>query len=81
MNVAREQPGGGWGPYVIALAPNGARKGACALTATALGGHSRVGFENNIHLGDGMVAPGNAALDRPVADAGFVRERFRVAAS
>jgi uncharacterized protein (DUF849 family) len=70
----------------------GARESACALTAAALGGHSRVGFENNIHLGDGSIAPDNAALvaqcrqgtvsiGRPVADAGYVRESFWVAAS
>jgi len=70
----------------------GARENACALTAAALGGHGRVGFENNIHLGDGTVAPDNAALvaqcrrgvesvGRPIADAGFVRESFWVAAS
>ncbi len=40
----------------------GAREGTVALTAAVLGGHSRVGFENNLLLGDGRVAPGNAAL-------------------
>lgn len=40
----------------------GAREGTVALTAAVLGGHSRVGFENNVRLGDGSVAPGNAAL-------------------
>ncbi len=40
----------------------GAREGACALTAAALGGHVRVGFENNLHLADGAIAPDNAAL-------------------
>jgi len=40
----------------------GAKEGAVALTAAVLGGHSRVGFENNLRLGDGRVAPGNAAL-------------------
>lgn len=40
----------------------GAKEGAVALTAAVLGGHSRVGFENNLRLGDGSVAPGNAAL-------------------
>jgi uncharacterized protein (DUF849 family) len=33
-----------------------------------LGGHVRVGFENNLHLPDGSVAPDNAALVRGVAD-------------
>ena len=40
----------------------GAREGACGLTAAALGGHVRVGFENNTRLSDGSVAPDNAAL-------------------
>lgn len=40
----------------------GAKEGAVALTAAVLGGHSRVGFENNVLLGDGTVAPDNAAL-------------------
>jgi len=40
----------------------GAKEGTVALTAAVLGGHSRVGFENNLLLGDGRVAPGNAAL-------------------
>lgn len=40
----------------------GAQEGLVALTAAVLGGHSRVGFENNFLLADGRVAPGNAAL-------------------
>ena len=40
----------------------GAKEGTVALTAAVLGGHSRVGFENNLLLGDGRIAPGNAAL-------------------
>ena len=40
----------------------GAKESAVALTAAVLGGHSRVGFENNLLLGDGRVAPNNAAL-------------------
>ena len=45
-----------------AMCAFGAREGACALTAAALGGHVRVGFENNLHLADGAIAPDNAAL-------------------
>ena len=46
----------------------GRREAACALTAAALGGHIRVGFENNLHLPDGTTAPDNAALVRVVAE-------------
>ena len=62
----------------------GARENACMTTAAALGGHARLGFENNLWLSDGAVAPDNAALitqfceslallGRPVADANQVR--------
>lgn len=40
----------------------GPRETACAVAAAALGGHARVGFENNLHLPDGGLAPDNAAL-------------------
>ena len=40
----------------------GPRETACAVTAAGLGGHARVGFENNLRLPDGSVAPDNAAL-------------------
>jgi len=40
----------------------GALEGACALTSAALGGHSRIGFENNLLLASGDIAPDNAAL-------------------
>lgn len=45
----------------------GPKEAACALTAAALGGHARVGFENNLFLPDGQVAPDNAALVASVA--------------
>lgn len=62
----------------------GPKETACALTAAALGGHARVGFENNLFLPDGEVAPDNAALvaavargaaalGRPLADAAAAR--------
>lgn len=35
---------------------------ACAMATAALGGHARVGFENNLHCADGRLAPDNAAL-------------------
>lgn len=45
-----------------ALCAFGPLEGACCLTAAALGGHCRVGFENNLRLADGSLAPSNAAL-------------------
>ena len=62
----------------------GPREAACAVTAAGLGGHARVGFENNLHLPDGSLAPDNAALvaaaargaaaiGRPLADAAAAR--------
>jgi len=35
---------------------------ACAVTAAALGGHARIGFENNLYLADGRMAASNAEL-------------------
>ncbi|MEJ2027670.1 MAG: 3-keto-5-aminohexanoate cleavage protein [Limibacillus sp.] len=40
----------------------GAKEAACGGAALCLGGHVRVGFENNLLLGDGSQAPRNAAL-------------------
>jgi uncharacterized protein (DUF849 family) len=62
----------------------GVRELACAVTAAALGGHVRVGFENNLYLPDGSLAESNAELvaatvgaakmiDRPLADADTLR--------
>jgi uncharacterized protein (DUF849 family) len=51
-----------------AMCAFGAGEHACAATATALGGHVRVGFENNMLLKDGSPAPDNAALVRQAAD-------------
>jgi uncharacterized protein (DUF849 family) len=44
----------------------GKQECACVLTSAALGGHARVGFENNLYLADGSLAPDNAALVRQV---------------
>lgn len=49
----------------------GRREADCALTSARLGGHVRVGFENNLHLPDGTLAPDNAAL--VAATAGLLR--------
>jgi uncharacterized protein (DUF849 family) len=70
-----------WHWAVCAFGP---KEGSVALTAAVLGGHSRVGFENNLLLGDGRLAPDNAALveqarrlaaaiGRPVADGARAR--------
>lgn len=63
----------------------GPLEAACTVTAAGLQGHTRVGFENNILLSDGSLAPDNAALvaqnvaaaallGRDVADANKARE-------
>ncbi|MDH3640045.1 MAG: 3-keto-5-aminohexanoate cleavage protein, partial [Gammaproteobacteria bacterium] len=65
----------------------GAQEHACAVCAAALGGHARVGFENNLFLKDGSRAANNAeliaqlrtamdALGRPIASADELRARF-----
>lgn len=65
----------------------GATEHACVTAAAALGGHVRVGFENNLQLKDGTLAPDNAALvaqaaqaahslGRPLARASDIRARF-----
>lgn len=40
----------------------GRAESACVLTAAGLGGHVRVGFENNLSLADGRIATSNAEL-------------------
>ncbi|SDG72752.1 3-keto-5-aminohexanoate cleavage protein [Roseospirillum parvum] len=50
-------PPGDW--MICAFGP---LEGACAATAAALGGDVRLGFENNLLLADGRLAPDNAAL-------------------
>lgn len=75
---------GGRHPWTVCAF--GRREHACAVTAAAMGGHIRVGFENNLHLKDGTTAPDNAALvadvaaavralGRPLADAAAMRQR------
>ena len=73
-------------PFVAALADRpfpwsvcafGRRESECALAAARRGGHVRVGFENNLHLPDGGLAPGNAAIVS--ATAALLRaEGFRI---
>jgi uncharacterized protein (DUF849 family) len=75
------------GPEPWAVCAFGAAEHACMTAAAALGGHVRVGFENNLYLKDGSLAPDNAALvqqvaqsaavlGRPLADAAWLRARF-----
>lgn len=46
----------------------GHEEAACATAAALLGGHVRVGFENNLFLPNGSLAPDNAALIAAVAE-------------
>ena len=46
----------------------GATEASCMLVAAGLGGHARVGFENNMQLLNGAKAPDNSALVSQVAD-------------
>ncbi|SNT18222.1 Uncharacterized conserved protein, DUF849 family [Noviherbaspirillum humi] len=61
--------------YPWAMCAFGAQEHACAIAAAALGGHARIGFENNLLLKDGSQAPDNAALVRQVADGARVLGR------
>jgi uncharacterized protein (DUF849 family) len=45
-----------------ALCAFGPGEGACVLTAAGLGGHARVGFENNLWRSGGQLAASNAEL-------------------
>lgn len=53
----------------------GRNEAACGVAAVLLGGDIRVGFENNLHLPNGSLAPDNAALvaavRRPLAALGY----------
>ena len=46
----------------------GKAENTCAVTAAALGGHARVGFENNLYMADGTLAKDNAALVRQLSE-------------
>lgn len=45
----------------------GRQEAACVTSAARMGGHVRVGFENNLHRPDGTLAPDNAAQVHSVA--------------
>ena len=72
----------------VGMCAFGAQEHACAIAAAALGGHARIGFENNLLLRDGTIAPNNTALaqqvvegaralNRPLATAHQVRAQFQ----
>lgn len=78
----------GDGPEPWAVCAFGPTEQACVTAAAAFGGHARVGFENNLRLRDGSLAPDNTALvaqaaeaaatlGRPLATAAQIRARFR----
>lgn len=54
--------GAATGGDIWAVCAFGARESACAAAALALGGHARVGFENNLLMADGGLARHNADL-------------------
>ena len=54
------------GPWAVCAF--GRREGAVGAAAASLGGHVRVGFENNFHLADGRIAPNNETLVRAMAE-------------
>lgn len=51
-----------------AICAFGRQEHACAVTAAALGGHVRVGFENNLYASDGSIAADNSVLVCQAAD-------------
>lgn len=56
------------GAYPWAMCAFGPQENACAMAAASLGGHARIGFENNLFLKDGSQAPNNAALVSQVTE-------------
>ena len=81
------EAGGTSSDLIWSMCAFGPREAACALACAALGGHARVGFENNVALADGSIAADNAALvaqlaanaraiDRSIAHADAARALF-----
>jgi uncharacterized protein (DUF849 family) len=75
------------GPEPWSVCAFGATEHACVTAAASMGGHVRVGFENNLQLKNGATAPDNMALvkqaaeaamslGRPLATASQIRQRF-----
>ncbi len=74
-------------PRLWAMCAFGPKENACATVAAGLGGHVRVGFENNLFAPDGTRAENNRAqvrraadgarlLNRPLATADTLRELY-----
>jgi 3-keto-5-aminohexanoate cleavage enzyme len=74
-------------PEPWAVCAFGATEHACVVAAASMGGHVRVGFENNLKLKNDTLAPDNTALvrqaadaavclGRPLATANDIRQRF-----
>ena len=57
------------GPEPWAVCAFGATEHACVTAAAAMGGHVRVGFENNLKLKNELIAPDNTALVKQAVDA------------
>ncbi len=85
LSAANEPETGAGKNWHWSMCAFGPLEGACALSAASLGGHVRVGFENNMLLNDGGLAAQNAdlvdqvvhgakLLSRPVASADQARE-------
>lgn len=79
-------PGSGTLPWAVCAF--GAQETACVTAAATLGGHARVGFENNLLLPSGARAADNAelvaaaaagarAIGRPLADAATARRLMK----
>jgi len=62
-------------PALWSVCAFGPSEGAVAMTALSLGGHVRVGFENNMYLNDNTLSPDNAALVKQVADGAHLLAR------
>jgi uncharacterized protein (DUF849 family) len=53
----------------------------CMLKSIACGGHARIGFENNLLMADGSLAPGNAALIRQFVESAKALSPRKIMAS
>lgn len=58
----------------------GQNERACVARAVELGGHARIGFENNVRRADGSTAPDNAALLSEFVQAEALRGNHPIAA-